>query len=82
MPTPSAYGKLLVEQERLSEAYRKLYFAAQVISDEMKSTDGGSAYEFEGSTNDVDSLRAELSRIEQDDFLYKAAYPEAENETL
>ena len=76
MPTPSAYGKLLAEHERLQEAYPSLYIAAQIVSDEMKSVAGGSAYEFEGSTNHIDNLREQLDRVETEDELCKVAYPE------
>ena len=81
MPTPSAYNKLIAQQERLAEAYKGLFIAAQAVSDQMRQSVGGDAFTFDGSMNQIEQLRGELQRIETDDFLYRFAFPEIDLST-
>lgn len=76
MPTPSAYERVTAERDKLREAYRSLFIAAQRVSDAMKQSPGGDAFTFEGSINHVELLRVELYRTDTEDDLSKVAYGE------
>lgn len=46
------------------EALKRVRLWARVVADEMKETPGKDAYIFNGSMNDVEKLREELSEAE------------------